>query len=196
MRRNLLIGLSVVAFSAAAVSGATWPWGDATDDDSYTVHAAPVIYSSFEDAQNQHDATLVVTVISLDGTYVDYGGDGEPDFPDDPGLAQQRLTVSVDAVLKGEESLVGGELTVVQSEQGTMSETTAEEHLVPGNSYLIIASEHVPNPGTVDGTVWSTPLAGQGVFPIIDGEVVPTRSDVFPETFDYGTVPVTALDEK
>ncbi|MGO1621563.1 hypothetical protein, partial [Flaviflexus sp.] len=78
---------------------------------------------------------------------------------------------------------------------GTMSETSEEEHLVPGRNYVIIALEYTPNPGTVDGTVWSTPLAGQGVFPIVEGEVVPTRADVLPETFGGGSVSLDVLDE-
>lgn len=195
MRKNLLIGLSLFALSAAVVAGVTWPWGDETDRSGYRMEVAPVIYSSFEDAQNQHDATLAVTVVSRDGTYVDYGGDGKPDFPDDPGLPMEYLTVKVDDVLKGDESLVGTELTVVQSELGTMSETTAEEHMVPENSYVIIASEYESNPGTIEDKAWATPLAGQGVFPIVDGDVVPTRADVFPETFNHGSVPVATLDQ-
>ena len=195
MRKHLLIGLGLFALSATVVAGVTWPWGDETDRSGYRTEAAPVIYRSFEDAQNQHDATLAVTVVSRDGTYVDDGGDGKPDFPGDPGLPMEYLTVLVDDVLKGDELLVGSELTVVQSERGTMSETTAEEHMVPGNAYVIIASEYESNPGTLEGKAWATPLAGQGVFPLIDGDVVPTRSDVFPETFNHGSIPLAALDQ-
>lgn len=75
-----------------------------------------------------------------------------------------------------------------------MSETSSEEHLAPGNALVIIALEHEPNPGTADGTGWSMPLTGQGVFPVIDADVVLARSDVFPEAFDEGRVTVTALD--
>lgn len=195
MNRRLIGTLSICGVSAVIAAAVTWPWGGETNETGHTVQAAPVIYDSFEDAQNQHDATLAVTVVSVDGTHTDYGGDGKPDFPDDPGLPMEYLTVKVDDVLKGDESLVGAELTVVQSELGTMSETTAEEHMVPGNTYVIIASEYESNPGTIEDKAWATPLAGQGVFPIVDGDVVPTRSDVFPETFNYGTVPVAALAE-
>lgn len=88
--------------------------------------------------------TRLVTVISRDGEYVDHGGDGTPDSPGDPVLPMEHLTARVDEVLSGDESLAGSELTVVQSELGTTSETTPEEHLVPGRKYLIIASEHEP----------------------------------------------------
>lgn len=194
MKKNLVIAVSVLGLSTAAVAGAIWPWGGESNRSGQRIDAAPVIYASFDDAQSQYDGTLVVTVISRDGEYVDHGGDGRPDFPGDPGLPMERLTVSVEDVLKGDESLAGRELTVVQSELGTMSETTSEEHLVAGTTYVIIASEYESNPGTVDGPVWSMPLAGQGVFPVVDGHAVPTRSDVFPETFNDGPVPLAALD--
>ena len=195
MNRRLIGTLSTVGVVAAGVLVATTVLGDDSDNSRHIPQAAPVIYSSFDDAQNQHDATLVVTVVNVEDEYVDYGGDGKPDHADDPGLSMESLTVKVDDVLKGDESLAGTELTLVHSSLGTMSETSEEEHLVPGRNYVIIALEYTPNPGTVDGTVWSTPLAGQGVFPIVEGEAVPTRADVFPETFGGGSVSLDVLDE-
>ncbi|AZQ76986.1 hypothetical protein EJ997_06175 [Flaviflexus ciconiae] len=195
MNRKLIGVISVFGLSAVIAGAVSWLGNGDSIESHPIVQVAPVIYSSFEDVQDQHDATLVVTVVSVDAEYVDYGRDGKADHADDPGLLMESLTVKVDDVLKGDKLLVGTELTVVQSQFGTMSEASDEEYLVPGNSYVIVASEYVSSPGTVEGKVWSMPLAGQGVFPIVDGEVHPTRADVFPETFDGGAVALDVLDK-
>lgn len=89
---------------------------------------------------------------------------------------------------------MGQSIVVTQPKAGTVSESEAGDQFEAGKSYVIIASSFEPNPGTIDNRIWSTPLAGQGVFPVIDGQVFPTNPDVSPEVFEGTSVSLDVLE--
>ncbi|WP_054953392.1 hypothetical protein [Flaviflexus massiliensis] len=195
VKRGLLVAGAVAVSSVALVSGIK-AWQGTENRDEQVVELAPVTYPSFESAQAANDATMLVTIVSSDGRYVDFGLDGKPNFGGDPGAGIEYFTAHVDDVISGDESLVEQSIVVTQLESGTVSEVEVGDQFEPGQSYVIIASSYEPNPGTIDSEVWSTTLAEQGVFPVIEGEVFPTSPDLFPEVFDGNSVSLEVLENE
>ncbi|MEZ7897995.1 MAG: hypothetical protein QMB98_04215 [Flaviflexus sp.] len=193
MMKKSVLAFGIVAACAVITFGGTKLWQKDQTELNQDVETAPVGYSSFEDAQEHHDATLLIMVKSMDGSYADFGLDGKPNFDGDPGLGIEYFTAHVVDVISGDESLMGQSIVVTQLEAGTVSESEAGDQIEAGKSYVIIALSFEPNPGTIESRIWSTPLAGQGVFPVFDGQVFPTNPDVFPEVFEGNSVSLDVL---
>jgi len=178
LARRVLSYAGLFVGAALLTAGVLWIARDKPD--TQIISVAPVMYESFEDAQADSDATLEIHVLSEDGTYVDFGSDGKPNYDGDPGLTKERITAEVLSVLDGDESLVGSEITVTQLPSTGNSESDLSTALKKDKTYLIIGSRYSNDPN-ISGEYWVTPLAGQGVFEISDGLVQPNRG-VFEET--------------
>lgn len=193
MAKKELIVVGAIAVSSVALVSGIKAWRGTENSGEQVVELAPVTYPSFESARAANDATLLITIVSSHGHYVDFGLDGKPNFGGDPGLGIEYFTAHLDDVISGDESLVGQSIVVTQLENGSVSEVEARDLFEQGQSYVNIATSYEPNPGTIDGEIWSTPLAGQGVFPVIDREVFPSSPDVFPEVFEGNSVSLKEL---
>lgn len=193
--KSLMIIVPVVT---ALVAGTVWFL--LKPDDSGTqamISLSPVSYDSFAEAQQGTDATLRVTVISEPKRFTDFGIDGSPDHADDSGLPLELIDARVEEVLHGDEALLSQTITIAQLPEDIVDSHEAGQSMVSGQSYVILATRNVANPGVgVEGELWSPLLANQGVFAVdAQGMVSAFSPEVFPEVFgDSSQTPVTTED--
>ena len=174
-RRLLLPGLTLVGAIAVGVLIAT-----AFDNDSsgntVIIEGAPMGYGSIEELLKETDVTLAATAISAPRDFIDFGGDGKPDFDGDLGMPTQLVAVRIDEVLRGDPSLAGTVISVAQLSplvQG--SDVSLEtDRISKGQQVVLVGRLDPANPGVGDtGETLLIPAgSGFGVFDLqADGSI-------------------------
>ena len=175
--------------AAAVAAGGTALWYATRDEPPRSgSQLAPVGYRSFTELEGATDATLVVRVMTAPRRFVDFGADGQPDAPGDPGVPVELVDAEVTQVLRGDPALDGERITLSQPVPGSGDAGTAQvaaDRMQRGAAYLVVARLVTPNPGVGDGgDVWVPAGSGQGVYDVRpDGAVTPRAPGVFRELF-------------
>jgi hypothetical protein len=162
---------------------------------------ALVGFDSYQKMVDATDATLKVTILSEPIHYLDFGKDGEPDYPDQPGVPVIHTLARIDQVLRGDQTLENGIVTLSQLSFSDESSTEFKDNnLQKSKQYVVFVVKNVSNPGVGNSqVVWSPISSGQGIFTIdVIGNLSARRAGVWPEFFGANgskTIHVSKLNQ-
>lgn len=182
-----------IVMAVAAVFGATIAiWWPGRADTRLVVDGAPVGYQDLSELLTATNTTVIATVVSEPRDYVDYGADGKPDFEGEAGWPIQLVTVNIDRVLRGDQSLAGSTISVSQpSPKLEVADGSREsDRIQTQQTVLIVGNVKAANPGVgeTNEIILNPAPWGYGIYDMATDRTATTRVDgLFEGTVKRGT---------